>query len=276
MFLNFDGKVLREDTMLLRADNRGFRYGDGLFETMKVVDGRLELADYHFDRLFSGLHRLQFVLPAALTAGFLTEQTLALCKQNDHKPLARIRLTVFRGEGGLHDPADQPPHFIIQSSPLDAAVGSFNSKGWTIGLFPEGRKSCDPFSNLKSNNYLLYALAAQYARKQGFQDCLVLNSREHIADSSIANLFYSKEGILYTPPLSEGCVAGVMRRHLLATLPGQGFEVIEKPVLPADLETADEVFLTNALRGVQWVSTFGSRSYGYHLSRQIGERCSIK
>src|SRR5262249_14132579 len=153
----------------------------------------------------------------------LVEQVLQLCRANGHSRLARVRLVVFRGEGNLFDPADPQAHYIIQSWSLSA--GASQVGGIAIGIFPDGRKACDALSNLKSNNYLLYVLAAQYAGKRGWQDCLVLNSRERLADSTIANLFYIRKGEFYTPPLAEGCVSGVMRRYLLEALPGAGYVV---------------------------------------------------
>ena len=115
----------------------------------------------------------------------------------------------------------------------------------------------------------MYSMATMYARSHGWGDCLVLNSRERIADSSIANLFYIKGDIIYTPPLSEGCVAGVMRRWLIETLPAAGFRVLEKPVAPEDLILADEVFLTNAIRGVREVVNFGGATYGNRIVQAV-------
>ncbi|MES1159327.1 MAG: aminotransferase class IV [Bacteroidota bacterium] len=264
-FINFNGKFLPSDTAILTADNRGFRYGDGLFETMRVVGDRLYLSNHHFERLLAGSHLLQLAPLPFLTPERLTEQVLELCKLNGHANLARVRLVVFRGEGSLSDPVDPFPHYIIQSWPLSVENSKLNEKGLTLGLFPDGRKACDSFANLKSNNYLLYAQAALYARGQGLDDALVLNSHERIADSTIANLFYINQGIIYTPPLTEGGVAGVMRRTLLETLPMAGFPVQEKTTTPEDLERAEEVFLTNALKGIKWVGSFGASTYECRL-----------
>jgi branched-chain amino acid aminotransferase len=180
-----------------------------------------------------------------------------------------VRVVVFRGSGGLYDTADHFPNYIIESWPLPAGSGDLNQNGLFIDVFPTGRKSCDRYSNIKTNNFLLYAQAALHAKDNGLNDCLVLNSHERIADSTIANLFYSKEGKIYTPPLSEGCVAGVMRRHLLERLPGAGFAVDERETSSEDLERAEEVFLTNAIRGVIWVQGFRNAKYGQALSRSV-------
>jgi branched-chain amino acid aminotransferase len=174
-------------------------------------------------------------------------------------------LTVFRGEE-KDDPAF--PNYIIQSWPLDVPAG-LNEKGLSLGMFPGGRKSCDLFSGVKSNNYLLYSMAAAHARQQEWDDSLVLNSQGRIADSSIANLFYVQGGTIYTPPLTEGCVAGVLRRWLLSILPEAGFQVKEQPVTPEELILADEVFLSNAIRGVRWVAAFAGAGAGATYGNEI-------
>ncbi len=268
--INFNGRIIPSGQPVLTADNRGFRYGDGIFETMAVKDGRIRLGRYHFERLMSGAALLQFTTTPLFTPEILTTEVLELCRMNGHSASGRVRLVVFRGDGGFADAdAGLFPNYIIQSWPLAPENDAFNEKAWSIDLFPEGRKSCDPFSNLKSNNYLLYTLAALYAQKNGLDDSLVLNSQGRIADSSIANLFYLKGNCIYTPALSEGCVAGVMRRYLVESLPAAGFAVREKETTIEDLESAEEVFLTNALKGIRWVGRWGHVTWGSVLTRKV-------
>ncbi len=265
-WINFDGQLLRAGAPLLHIANRSFRYGDGLFETMMVREGRLCLGPFHFDRLFSGMQFLS--LQAALKRDDLEAQVLTLCRKNGNPPRSRVRLVVFREESPVAGPISSIPHYSIESWPLPSER-CLNDKGLAIDVFPGGRKACDALANQKSNNYLLYTLAALHAQQLGVDDCLVLNSQERIADSTMANLFYIVEGQVFTPPLSEGCVAGVMRRHLLENLPGAGFAVIEKAVSPEDLLNADEIFLTNAIRGIQWVGFFRANQLTNQLTTHI-------
>jgi branched-chain amino acid aminotransferase len=257
---------------LLTADNHGFRYGDGLFETMFVQRRGIRLEGYHFDRLLSGMALLDFEIPPFF-AEKLAKEILTVCETNGFSAVhaARARLVIFRGDGSFLGPVDRAPNYIIQSWPLPA-VKEPGENGLAIDIFPDGRKACDMLSNLKSNNYLLYILAAHYAKKRGLDDCLVLNSQNRVADSTIANLFYIRQGQFYTPPLSEGAVAGVMRRHLLEALPQAGYIVHQQPVTPEDLLTADEVFLTNALKGISPVRFLRGRAYSRHLSTVVDEQ----
>ena len=242
------------------------RYGDGLFETIRIKDGRIVLADLHFERLLSGARLLQFEPFPLLSPEKLSGEILELCMKNGHSGAARVRLAVFRGEMGQEDAF---PNYIIQSWALGAAGSQPDMPGLALGVFPKGRKACDVFANLKSNNYLIYSMAAMHARQHGWDDCLVLNSLGRIADSSIANLFYVKGDAIYTPPLSEGCVAGVMRRWLIGSLPAAGFRVEEKPVAPEDLLLAEEIFLSTAIRGVRWVSSFAGTVYGNQTAQAV-------
>jgi len=272
LWINYNGKFLPAGTPFLGAGNRAFRYGDGLFETMLVEDHRIRLGSYHFDRLASGMGYLRFPTPSGFTRGQLTREILELCTRNGHTRLSRVRLVVFRDQGEIFDPAGSDPHYAIESWPLPEGSQKLNPKGLVIDVFPEGHKACGPLANLKSNNYLLYLLAARHAGERGLDDCLVLNSNETVADTAITNVFYFRNGRCYTPPLADGGVAGVMRRHLLAALPAAGFEVEERTVAIDDLLTADEVFLTNAIRGIRWVAAFREARYENTLTTVLYQK----
>lgn len=261
MFVHLNGKILNESNAAISINNRSFRYGDGCFETMRYVNGRLILAGLHFERLFTSLGTLQFDFPAFFTADYLLSQINELVLKNLHSQSARIRLTVFRGDGGLHDTENLSPNWLIQSWPLNDATPAINSNGLVVGIYNDGFKAADRFANIKSNNYLLYSQAALYARAHHWNDALVLNHKATIADATIANLFIIKGNAIITPSLSDGPVSGVMRRYLLQYLPTLSFDVSEQTVLPDDLLHAEEIFLTNAVYGLKWVRSINGKTY---------------
>jgi len=267
----FNGKLLPAGEPALLVSNRGYRYGDGLFETIKVADGRLLLEDYHFERLFSGLSLLKVELPRLLTKEKLHEEILQLCRKNEAEKMGRVRLSVFRGNGGLYD-EDKALRYIIECWPLNASFRQLNENGLVIDVYPDARKSCDPFSNLKSANFLPYSMAALYAKANQLNDCLVLNTGGQIADSTIANLFIIKGETISTPGSGEGCVNGVMRRHLLQALQQAGFGVKETPITVEAIADADEVFLTNAIHGIRWVRQFRDKRYTNSQTVEIYKR----
>jgi branched-subunit amino acid aminotransferase/4-amino-4-deoxychorismate lyase len=265
-FLSHDGKIRKSGIPLISPDNRSFRYGDGFFETMKMVHGKIILEDLHFERLFTSLDLFRFKRPAHFTPAYLREQVAELAAKNRHTPLARIRLTIFRGEGGLYEVEDHFPHHIIQSWELSPAIHTLNENGMVLGIYKEARKTCDAFSHVKSNNYLAYAMAALWAKEQKLNDALLLNAFNRVADASIANVFIVKDGLVKTPALSEGCVGGVMRKHLLQSLRKENMPVEETQLEIEEVMQASEIFLTNAIHGIKWVKGLGENGFTNQLS----------
>jgi len=268
-WLNYNGKIYKEDHLITGANNRGLRYGDGLFETMKLKNSQLIFANEHFARLWKGMAVLQFVVPKHFTPEKLEEDILQLAIKNKHEKNARIRLTVFRGSGGLYDPADHSPNYIIETWPLPESNHELNSNGLDIGIYPAVKKSCDILSNLKTNNFLPYVMAALEAKKQKWNDAIILNSNGRICDSSIANIFLIKDSTIYTPALSEGCVAGVVRKYIITQLPSMGYSCIEKEITIEELLNADEVFLTNSIYNIRWVKNIADKAFGNLLTQKI-------
>jgi branched-chain amino acid aminotransferase len=268
MLICVNGKFVPANEPALLASNRGFRYGDGVFETMKMIDGRIILEELHFQRLFKSLELLKFGSSPLFTVEILHTQIVDLCKENNCTALARIRLSVFRGNGGLYE-TDDEPQYIIESWPADSAVNQINETGFAIDIFPGMQKNCDAFANLKSANFLVYVMAAKFAREYGLDDCLVNNVKGHIADATIANVFLIKNNLIITPALSEGCVKGVMRTYLIDKLQQAGLEIREGVVTKNDIESFGEIFLTNAMFGLRWVARFRDRTYKNSRTRTI-------
>jgi branched-chain amino acid aminotransferase len=274
-YFNFNGKILRSDKPVIGADNRGFRYGDGVFETLKIKKQNILLEELHFNRLFGAIKLLGMELPPLFNRESLKIHILELCKKNGHLPLARVRLSVFRGNGNLSDLQDPYLLYLIQSWPLSPATQEINQQGFTIDVFPHGRKAIDLFSCLKSNSHLLYVMAALYIKEYQIDDCLVLNCAGRVCDSSIANIFWVKNDQLFTPPLSEGGIAGVMRQHVMEQTRKDmqsPVQILEKQLDLSYLENADEIFLTNAIQGIRWVSRFRQKTYDHRISQYISRK----
>ncbi len=268
-YINYNGKFLETDAPIVSSGNRGLRYGDGLFESMKFVNGEIQLDSFHFERLFHGLHLLQFRVPEHLTQEYLRDMVIELCSKNNLHASARIRLNVFRKNGGVYDRVDQTPDFVIETWALPDENLHLNQSGLIIDVYKEARKSCDSFSNIKSNNYLPYTMGALYAKQNNLNDCLILNTHDRICESTISNVFWIKESTIFTPPLSEGCVSGVMRRHLFRLLREHGYSINEKQLSISELHQADELFLSNAISGIRWVREFQNKQYTNQFTATI-------
>ena len=264
----FNGKTLKEGTAIVGADNRGLRYGDGLFETMKLWNGKLLLEDEHFARLWKGMATLGFDVSKHFAPEKLVQEIITLCEKNEHSK-ARVRVQIIRGDGGLYDAKNHAPNYIIQTWALPEGNGEWNSNGLVLGIYRDAKKSCDMFSNLKHNNYLPYVMAALDAKKEKWNDALLLNSYGRICDSTIANVFIVKGETVFTPALAEGCVAGVMREKIIRELKATAWKVSETEITIDEILDADEVFLTNSMYNIRWVHSIADAVYRNTITQKI-------
>lgn len=194
------------------------------------------------------------------------DEVLHLAARNSGIHASRIRITIFKGEGGLWETPSSSFNYLIQCWPLEHKDFFMNENGLDIGVFEAGRKACDAFSHLKSNNYQLYAVAAQYAKQQKWNEAVVLNQYGRICDTTIANLFFISGSQIHTPSLSEGAVAGVMRSYLMAQMQQAGITIQQGTYTVLDIQQADEIFLTNAFYGIRWVKQLGDQLYKFQQS----------
>jgi len=255
--INLNGKITTRTNAAIPVDNGAFRYGYGLFETMLVERGSIRLKEYHWERLFEGLKVLQLERPPLMTYEWMENEVLRTVKKNGAEGLSRVRLQLYAGGGGLYGMESAQPGFLIECFPLETDVLKLNEHGLVAGIADGINKSMDSLSNLKSCNALIYAIAARQAKANKWNDALVRNTNNNIVESTIANIFWIKDKVVYTPPLTEGCVAGVMRRHIMERI-----TVTEKELREEGLLLADEVFLTNAIKRIRWVEGIGNTRYG--------------
>lgn len=268
----YNNKFYASGEAVLPADNRGYRYGDGFFETMKCIKGKIILQDLHAERFFNSLDLLRFDKPANFNATTLFEQVEKTIKKNKHTDLCRIRLSVSRGRGGLYDPENHHPNILIETYNLSPEKIAYNINGLVAGVYRDAVKTCDRFSHLKTNNYLCYVMAALHAREQRWNEAFLCNASGMLADATIANVFIVKEGIVQTPGLNDGCIDGVMRKHLLRFLKKENIPVKEGNISIDDLMQAQEVFVTNAVSGVRWVQQIENNRFTNRFSSWLYEK----
>ena len=250
-FVCFNGSFFPNNEPLFTAQNRSFRYGDGIFETMKVCNGKILLEQFHFERLILSLKLLQ--IKGTLDLSSLSQLILELCRRNNCVELARGRLAAFRNN-------ENKVEFVIEANSLAQEMNHWNEKGLTIELYPYARKNADALSNLKTANFLPYVLAELFAKERGIDDAVVLNAFNSLADTSKANIFLVINNEIFTPALNQGCVGGVMRRYLLEQLKNN-YRVHQEEISEEQLFAADEVFLTNSIFDIRWVEKFRQKIY---------------
>lgn len=254
-YLNHNGTILPASNLLFGAANRGFRFGDAVFETMKAEAGTIPLFDLHLKRLSEACKVLEYNLPENFNNRYISDNIYALLDTNRLQH-ARIRFTVYRGEGAFHE-INQAASYLIETFPLHKT----HDEPVAIGIYNGVKKSSGLLSSYKTANCLPGIMAKIYAEKNGYDDSLYLNEYGRICESSVSNIFWKEKKQLYTPPLSEGPVGGVMRQHLINTSLLEGTPIQEEILTIERLYEADEVFLTNAIRGKIKVKSIEKKSF---------------
>jgi branched-chain amino acid aminotransferase len=253
---------------VIHVYNRGFRFGDGLFETMRMYEGRILNADFHFERLFHGMKMLQFDIPEYFLKDYFVNTVNGVLLKNSIFKNARIRMMIFRGDGNAYDLENNDANIIIETFEVNDTI-ELNDNGLVVDIFTDAKKSCDPFSNLKSNNALTSVMARLFAKRNNLDEAIILNCYNRVCESSIANVFIVKNEKLFTPPLSEGCIAGTLRRWMLENFSSKEYFVSEKMLSVDDLFGADELFLTNSIHPIRWVKNIGEKIYDNRITKEI-------
>lgn len=246
-------QFLRTEKVVISPDNRSFRYGEGCFETIRAEAMHMPLWPLHAQRFFATLRTLGFEVPAQWTAGWLQQRIEELLQKNGHGHSARIRLMAAGQEGGLYDAVGLQPQLLIQSWVLNQAHKNLNENGLDVGVYAPVQKAYDLLSSLKNNNFLAYIMAAKHAKTQKWNDALVLNTHGRIADTTIANFWWKKDGCWHTPALSEAPVAGVMRAHLLEEMNAGGLLAKESALHTDEIPAIEAAFVSNAVYGLRWI-----------------------
>lgn len=238
-----DGKIIQAGEFPRLQDSGRNAHGEGLFETLLWDDNRIFFRNAHMARLRKGMDVMGLRLPESCDDELLCKEMQRLAENNEHQK-ARIRLRVFRNDTG--DPAIGNASYLIESEPFDIPP----HRTYSLMIYADEKKTADALSRFKNCNYYPYDSAAGQAGAAGYDDAIVLNDSGNVCDSSRANVFIIKGEDVFTPPLSEGCIAGIFREYLIRSLQSDGQSVSEKPIRPEELSLADEIFLTNSVRGI--------------------------
>jgi len=271
-YIILNGNYFDASQSVLTANNRAFKYGDALFETMFASGGKVPLFYKHLERLIKSMKILNMEVPVKFTVDTsgLKEEIIRLIVKNRFFHGARVRFSVFRNDGGLYTPENNEVSYIIETTPLKNKKFELNQIGQKIDVYEDFKKQINLLSNIKSANSLLYILASDFRKKHFFDEMLLQNNNNYLIEAISSNLFICKDNVIYTPSISEGCVAGVMRRKVIEKARKSDFKVIDDCMLTVDnLLLADEIFLTNAVSGIKWVGAFKDRRYYNRISKQL-------
>ena len=263
----YNGNFIPKSEFFLSIDNRGFRYGDAFFETIRCYNGNPIFWEEHYFRIAGSFCVLKMDPPSEFEMDKLNLIIQDLLAKNKLKLFSsRVRITFFRSSGGYYYPNKNDVHFFIESEKIIQNKYILNESGLYATVYKENILSKNHLSNIKSNNRLINIMASIYAKDNDFDDCFLMNFDKNIVESISGNIFILSEGILKTPPLCDGCVDGVMRRVILKE---KSLNILEKSISISDLFNAEEVFITNVVAGVIWVRSIRSSIYKQDFSIKL-------
>lgn len=267
--INFNGTLVTQDSNIL-TQNRGFLYGDAVFETVKIVNSKVLYLEDHYFRLMASMRVVRMEIPMNFTMEYFEEQLLSVTNKLAISNSARARITVFRNDGGYYLPIDNTVSFLVHASAIESAPYSFEEKEYEVDLFKDFYITKQLLSSIKTTNRILNVTASIFANENALDNCLLLNDSKNVVEAIQGNLFMLTGNKLITPPVSEGCLNGVMRKQVLKLAKTiEGIEVVEEVISPFELQKADELFITNVIKGIQPITKYRKKTFGVSFSKQI-------
>ena len=269
LYINNNDTIIANEGPIVHAGNRGYLYGDGVFESIRIIDGKPINLENHVKRMLEGARKIMMRPPVFFDVDFFEERINELVKKSEITKGGKCRISLDRASGGTYRPESNEVEFLIEVYPLNNNLFELNHKGIEIDLFMDLKKPKTSLSNFKTKNGLIYIMASISAKEKGLDDLLISDDKGGILESTSANLFVVSNGVLYTPSLDDGCLAGTMRMQIINLAIANGIKVYECNIMPQNLLVADEIFLTNAIKGITWVSGYRTKRYFNNTSRKL-------
>ena len=267
--VNFNG-IIVDDALQLSVANRSFLYGDGVFETLKIVNNRILFFEDHYFRLMASMRIVRMDIPMSFTMEYLEEQILSLVTTKGIQDSARVRLTVFRNEGGFYTPTNNTVSFVVVAKALENKRYEHYSDRFEVDLYKDFVVSKQLLSTLKTCNKLIQVTASIFAKENQLDSCLLINDEKNVVEATNGNLFMLMGNTVMTPPISEGCLNGIMRKQLISIIKKlPQIMLVEAPISPFDLQKADELFITNVIIGIRPITKYRKKQFGNLFSEQL-------
>ncbi len=264
--INQNGSLRSGDDFKLGIDNRAFKYGDGIFDTLKFQDGELCFLEDHYFRLMSSMRMLRMRIPMDFTLDYYEKQIKLTLEANDLKDQGRVRVNVFRRDGGLYTPLSNEINFLIEATAMPVLSDDLIE----IELFKDFPLASGLLSTIKTNNRMVNILGSIFAKENGYQNCILINEKKELAEALNANIFLVKGNEILTPSLDSGCINGIIRKRLIELLKKETkFDLKELSISPFDLLKVDEVFLTNSINEIQSVDHYRKKKYTKEKTMEI-------
>lgn len=264
--VNFNGTLISDSEVQISTKNRAFKYGDAIFETIKVLNGKVVFVEDHYFRLMASMRMLRMKIPMKFTLEFLQDEILKVTKELPESSTYRVRLTVFRKDGGLYAPVTNEIDYIIEGTPLE----NIEKEVYRMDVFKDFYNYSGLLSTIKTTNRMLNTLAAVFAKENDLDNCILLNERKGVVETINGNIFIVKGNTIKTPALTEGCIKGIVRKKVIEIIEKHPeYTVEETTISPFEIQKADEVFITNAIIGIQPVTNYRKKEFSTDITNKI-------
>ena len=274
--VNFNGNI-QDNSGIFIENNRGFLFGDSIFETIKVLQNKVLFLEDHYFRLMASMRICRMEIPMNFTMEFMEEELLKIIPFLEKAPAHRLRFSVFRKDGGLYKPKSREIEFLVTGFGLENANYQISSANYEVELYKDAYITKQLFSTLKTNNKMVQIAGSIFAEENDYKNCLLLNDEKNVVEALQANVFMKMGNTLITPPISDGCLNGIMRKQILAIAQKiEGLVVEEKSISPFDLQKADELFLTNTIVGIQPITKYRKKNFEISISNEILKRLNAQ
>jgi len=271
--INLNGSLLPNAQNLFKSGNRAFLYGDQLFETLRFQDGKLLFWEEHYYRMMGGVCMLRMEIPQHLNIEFLENEIIKTLKaSNLFECNSRVRLCFYRSDGGFYLPTNRSLEYLIEVDKLIEKPLSLNNSGLVIDVFHDHYKPNQTISNLKGGNSLVSVLSSIFADENDLDEAIILNLESNICETTASNIFIVTDKHIITPPLSSGCVNGIVRKKIIENASLWGCSIEEKSMKSFELINADEIFLTNSIKWIQWVGRYKNKSFKNDISAYLFQK----
>ena len=269
--LNYNGNLVAFEDVKITPDNRAFKYGDSVFETIKVINGKLVFWEEHYFRLMASMRMLRMKIPMNFTLEFLHDEILKTVLVNT-KNNSRVRLCITRKDGGFYTPTTNEIDYLIESHEI-----RFTTKdNYKVDLFKDFYLYSGHLSTIKTNNNLIHTLASIFAKENDLDNCILLNERKGIVEVTNASLFLVKGNTIKTPLLSEGCLKGIAREKVINIIESNNdYDIEETVISPFEIQKADEVFITNSIMGIQPITNYRKKTFSTDISKKLAMSLNV-
>ena len=276
--INLNVTITSHEAAKLSLKNRGLLYGDAVFETIKAVNGQLFFWEDHYFRLMASMRILRMAIPMHFSMEFLEDEIKKTIRAAAFdKQAVRIKLYVNRKEGGKYNPTNHDVDYFIELEATGNPFYTFNEDPYRVELFKDHYIYANLLSTLKSNAKTVNVLGSIYATENGYQNCLLLNEKKMVVEALQGNLFLVKGTTIITPPTSDGCLRGIIRKQLIEIVKTlEEYTIEEKSISSFDLQKADELFITNVIIGIQPISNYRKKNYGTEVAKMLLQKLNVK